>query len=544
MAHNDSRAYQFAKPWLAPSLAMLVGIGTTVGLAGLSIPALGAQLLGPTLAEQQPVPEEKAEVPAGTPPPAAGEDKPDWLLELQDSLAAARQRIDELSKAAEAVAAAGQQKLTALREENQQLRAEIDAARAERAELEKTKQAGEARAAELAKLQGRVQELQGSAEQASAETARLREEIQSSEGRIAAADSARTGAEARLQELRDSLQRAQQDKARVGADLDKAQAELATAKKQLEAAGQDRAQLAQRSAAAEGERDQLRGRLTDANAQLSRSEQARAQLESEVGKLREAAATAADDARQSLITLVSRIKDLNQAAASIGPDAGSPETAAPATRSAGQQAKRQARAVAAPVETVTAVPVPSERPEPGTAEADLQQLKTANVTGAGGEEEHLDQRGILGGRPAVFSLANLAPEKRLQVRSLLADLHSSMDERGLITTVPGELLFAAGSDRLQSGARGTLVKVGELIKMYGNRQVVIIGHTDADGDAAENQLLSERRAESVKQYLVDNFALAPSRLSTEGLGEARPIASNATPEGRSANRRVEVLILN
>ena len=56
--------------------------------------------------------------------------------------------------------------------------------------------------------------------------------------------------------------------------------------------------------------------------------------------------------------------------------------------------------------------------------------------------------------------------------------------------------------------------------------------------------LSERRAELVKQFFVDRFKLAADRLSTEGLGEARPIASNDTPQGRRANRRVEVLILN
>ena len=59
-----------------------------------------------------------------------------------------------------------------------------------------------------------------------------------------------------------------------------------------------------------------------------------------------------------------------------------------------------------------------------------------------------------------------------------------------------------------------------------------------------NRQLSERRAERVKQILVDHFEIAADRLSTEGLGEARPIASNATPQGRRANRRVEVLILN
>jgi outer membrane protein OmpA-like peptidoglycan-associated protein len=141
-------------------------------------------------------------------------------------------------------------------------------------------------------------------------------------------------------------------------------------------------------------------------------------------------------------------------------------------------------------------------------------------------------------------LADLPLEKRQHVQGLLADLHSKLDERGLMTTVPGELLFAVNSDEAQAGAYDTLAKVAELIGMYDNRQVLIIGHSDARGDAAHNRQLSERRAERVKQIFVDYFELAADRLSTEGLGEARPIASNATPQGRRANRRVEVLILN
>jgi outer membrane protein OmpA-like peptidoglycan-associated protein len=113
-----------------------------------------------------------------------------------------------------------------------------------------------------------------------------------------------------------------------------------------------------------------------------------------------------------------------------------------------------------------------------------------------------------------------------------------------MTTVPGELLFAVGSDEVQAGAGDTLAKIAELIGMYADRQVLIIGHSDAMGDAAHNKQLSERRADLVKQIFVDYFELAADRLSTGGLGEARPIASNATPQGRRANRRVEVLILN
>jgi outer membrane protein OmpA-like peptidoglycan-associated protein len=110
--------------------------------------------------------------------------------------------------------------------------------------------------------------------------------------------------------------------------------------------------------------------------------------------------------------------------------------------------------------------------------------------------------------------------------------------------VPGEFLFAMDSDEVQAGAYDTLAKVAELIGTYDDHKVLIIGHSDAVGHAAYNRQLSERRAELVKQFFIDNFQLPPDRLAAEGVGEARPIASNATPQGRRANRRVEILILN
>ena len=142
----------------------------------------------------------------------------------------------------------------------------------------------------------------------------------------------------------------------------------------------------------------------------------------------------------------------------------------------------------APVENVAVVAAPSQGPEPGSTDADLQRIKTASATRPGEVEgAHLDQRGVLGGVPAVLTLADLPLEKRLQVQGLLADLHSKLDERGLMTTVPGELLFAMGSDEVQAGAYDTLAKVAELIGTYDDRQVLIIGHSDAVGDAAVQQ---------------------------------------------------------
>jgi OOP family OmpA-OmpF porin len=68
--------------------------------------------------------------------------------------------------------------------------------------------------------------------------------------------------------------------------------------------------------------------------------------------------------------------------------------------------------------------------------------------------------------------------------------------------------------------------------------MVIEGHTDSIGPAEYNMRLSERRAESVKDYLTDKLDIDASRLDTKGYGESRPVADNSTKEGRQKNRRV------
>ena len=456
--------------------------------------------------------------------------------ELQEALTTARERLGHLSRAAAAVAAAGdlQREIAALREENQQLRAEIDRVRAERRDLESARQAAEAHAAELTKTSG----------EATAKAREMQQDLvtvrSQSEQRIAAVDAARLEAEARLSDMRNSLQWVEREKARIGADLAKVQGELASTREQLEAARQEQAQIQQRVAALEDERDKLRTRLADATARLGPSEAANAQLEREVAEVREAARTAAADTRQ-----------LIEALAAIGLTAGPLEADAARLAefvmpSAGERAHGEAPDAAAPVGNVAAVAVPSQNRSPASADTDLQRTRTASAARPGdGERAHLDQRGILGGRPAVFSmLADVPPEKRQRVQRLLANLPSKLEERGLMTTVPGELLFTTGSDEVHAGAYTTLANVAELIEMYDDRQVLIIGHSDATGDPARNRQLSERRAERVKEILVDDFEIAADRVSTEGAGDALPIASNATPQGRSANRRVEVLILN
>ncbi|MRX27776.1 OmpA family protein [Kangiella sp. HZ709] len=84
-----------------------------------------------------------------------------------------------------------------------------------------------------------------------------------------------------------------------------------------------------------------------------------------------------------------------------------------------------------------------------------------------------------------------------------------------------------------------IAKVAEFLGQFSNVNAEIQGHTDSVGSASYNQGLSERRAKSVADYLVNNFGIAASRLSAVGYGEARPIADNGTAEGRALNRRAE-----
>jgi OOP family OmpA-OmpF porin len=103
--------------------------------------------------------------------------------------------------------------------------------------------------------------------------------------------------------------------------------------------------------------------------------------------------------------------------------------------------------------------------------------------------------------------------------------------------------FEKGADTLSSNKQLALDNAIEILKNHPKIRVEIQGHTDSFGKDALNQNLSERRAQSVKNYLVQN-GIAADRLETKGYGETKPIASNATPEGRAKNRRIEFKVLS
>lgn len=112
----------------------------------------------------------------------------------------------------------------------------------------------------------------------------------------------------------------------------------------------------------------------------------------------------------------------------------------------------------------------------------------------------------------------------------------------LIVTLPQDILFAIDSSNVNSGLRSDLLTVADSLQSYPDTTVQIVGHTDNTGSAAYNQGLSERRANSVADVLMDG-GVPFSRIETYGRGEDQPVASNLTDEGRAQNRRVEIVIL-
>lgn len=115
--------------------------------------------------------------------------------------------------------------------------------------------------------------------------------------------------------------------------------------------------------------------------------------------------------------------------------------------------------------------------------------------------------------------------------------------------MPGDVIvlegvtFAFDSDRITADERGTLNEAVEILRRNPDLRVEIAGHTDSVGSAEYNQGLSERRARSVVEFLV-NSGVDRGRMRARGYGQAEPIADNATDAGRAQNRRVELRVLD
>jgi len=140
--------------------------------------------------------------------------------------------------------------------------------------------------------------------------------------------------------------------------------------------------------------------------------------------------------------------------------------------------------------------------------------------------------------------ARQALESRLRTAlESLKELAMVKEEaRGLVITLNGSVLFATGKSELLPTAKDRLAEVAVALKDAKPDQTFVVeGHTDSVGSDAENQKLSQARAEAVRNYLVSQ-GVAAERITAVGQGEARPVADNNNAEGRANNRRVEIII--
>ena len=189
----------------------------------------------------------------------------------------------------------------------------------------------------------------------------------------------------------------------------------------------------------------------------------------------------------------------------------------------------------------------------GCASWGSQQKKGAVIGAAGGgvvgavigHKTGSTARGAIIGA-VVGGAAGAIIGKRMdaQAEKLARELEDAQVSRvgeGIAVTFDSGILFPFDSAELTSEARSNLRKLADSLQAEVRTDVMIVGHTDSDGSDSYNQQLSERRGRSAEDYLASLDVLS-SRLVSRGRGEAEPIASNGTEEGRRQNRRVEVAI--
>jgi outer membrane protein OmpA-like peptidoglycan-associated protein len=114
-------------------------------------------------------------------------------------------------------------------------------------------------------------------------------------------------------------------------------------------------------------------------------------------------------------------------------------------------------------------------------------------------------------------------------------------ENGILVNMKNDILFDTNSAELKGEAVTQITQVGDILAKYADDRIRIEGHTDASGSDSLNETLSRKRADSVRSVLVSR-GVREEQITVVGHGETKPIADNATKEGRAKNRRVEVHI--
>ncbi len=168
------------------------------------------------------------------------------------------------------------------------------------------------------------------------------------------------------------------------------------------------------------------------------------------------------------------------------------------------------------------------------------------VLGAKSGNDNQLSRGLLGaaaGAAIGGAIGNTLDNQAAELRRQLGGNANVVNTGNSINVTMGQdVLFATNSYTVRPDQANNLYAIGQNLLRYPQSRVEIVGHTDSTGDAAMNQTLSERRAGAVMSVLLQS-GVPSGRVASYGRGENQPIASNLTPEGRQANRRVEIAII-
>ena len=173
------------------------------------------------------------------------------------------------------------------------------------------------------------------------------------------------------------------------------------------------------------------------------------------------------------------------------------------------------------------------------AEARTREAEASNAAAQRARDQALVSRMEAGQQQAA---ADTARARAAKLQQELTALQAQQTERGIVLTL-GDVLFDTGRAELKSGAFSTVDRLATFLRENPERRVAIEGHTDAVGSDTSNLSLSQRRADAVRAALVSR-GIDGTRITAQGMGEAVPVASNDTAEGRQRNRRVEVIIAN
>ena len=169
----------------------------------------------------------------------------------------------------------------------------------------------------------------------------------------------------------------------------------------------------------------------------------------------------------------------------------------------------------------------------GTLQSQLQRLESR----LGGVSEE---------RVALQRRVDAQERMRTSVRALEASFttdEARVTRQGddVVLSLLG-IKFPSGRSTIDGSSAALMKKVQQGLALFPDASISIEGHTDANGSDSTNLILSQDRADAVRQYLVSNFAMNPEKITSVGYGEARPVATNETAAGRARNRRIDLVI--